>query len=667
MHHRRNTIAIAAALLVACSTTQDTKHADGPKSLSRSFAVLETRRGSEETKEPRSTLVDYESEILVQPDRDALVRALGARSESDTELRSEKVAELDARIDSLRRNLEVVRKLTPIVEEIADYERDAGAFYADIEEGVEIQALPGWKNLNEQRRSVIDALDTLTRIYVSESRFDGAIDWDYDPGDVPEEAILEDPMLQMLEKANPEHDRLYATMAPPLDGEPARYDAVEVTRVLNRTTKLVRDRIAELEEAILAKAPKAELEMEASIVRDDKRLPITIAPYTIVQGVDRGKKAPRVGLPSREDIERVREEYEAYDELADALNDLAEIAGDSERLDELRDGLKKALRSAAEALADGLESDLDAILEETDEGLADVRDTARTLRSEIRSLVERARALRDQDDLEALLDGARALVDELRGDGVKAALAAFVEALEGVPETLSEGARALVDRAQLRATTEWRSLVEALAGDRATAPLAELFSSLQALADLANARSFGDIEAGKITRRPFSIATARDGQIQLASTPAKSGDQIEISYRLVDDPKAKPEDRVEYVGATYLDVRKFGYYPTLKSQLLFYDRLHDGLSSFRAAPGLSYNLHYRPEDGQAFHDVVAPGLGISVSSPSFDDGAEIAVGLQLTLFNDMLQLGYAYNISVDEDQEMFYFGLDLIGAYQRAQ
>jgi hypothetical protein len=194
-------------------------------------------------------------------------------------------------------------------------------------------------------------------------------------------------------------------------------------------------------------------------------------------------------------------------------------------------------------------------------------------------------------------------------------------------------------------------------------------------------QSFGDLKPGKITRRPLSLDKAQDGLVQLKQTPAQRGDQLEITYTVKTkskSPEAAPdaedpvepqdpeesEDEREYRASTLLDVRTFGFYTTLKSQILFYNRLNDGSSTFSAAPGISYNLHYLPESNQECWDAIAPGFGLSVSAPNFENGTELALGAQLTFINDMIQTGMAYNLSVDDDHWMYYVGFDLIGVFQ---
>jgi len=655
--------ALATVLVLGCASQEERRSEEPVPSFFNAFTVLETRNGSRVPAAPRSTLVDYESGITLRPDRPALSRLVARGAEVDPALSREERAALDARMQAARQELAVCGELARVVDRIGAYEAASMAYYAALEQGTVKQEQPGFQDLAQRRGDIQEALATLARIHYETVVLQRPFDWDNAPED-PDSAEAE-----AFDRHGQERSRTYRLMAPDPVGSPSRFDAAQVTRLLNETTAALRACVDDFERAALEKAPKAVLEMEAELVRGKESLPVSIAPYTIVQGVERGRKSPRVGIPGEEDLRGLEESYAAYGELADALNGLKGTLADEETRRELVRTFLEELRKAAERVQERLLADLRAAADLEGPQFDAVRTAAAGLATELVRLEREIRELAAISSPIQLATRAVALLESLqgeRGQRIETSLRALAAALADLPATLEGQARTLVERLEASARSELESFAGALEATPGGADVARLVRSIKALAELANARSFGEVEAGAITRTPFTIDAAEDGLVDLANTPAEPGDRLAVKYRVVVSPDAEASKRREYPASVWLDVRKFGLYTTLKSQLLFYDRLGDGASSYRAAPGLSYNFHYRPESAQAFFDTVSPGLGVSVSSPSFEEGAELAIGLQLTLFDDMLQAGYAYDVSVGEDHGMVFFGLDLIGAFQRA-
>lgn len=653
----------AGILLTACRTAkQDTDgHLDRPM-VASSFEIRESRQGSRSSTRPEGRLVDYESQITVLVDRDELARTIGVTGGTDPSLGTSEVSRLDREIAELQQQLAVVDELRPVLETILEAERAAARYFErDATTERLAQEDPDWREMSEKQLEVVNQLDRLAQIHVNYSSFEGEHDWDAEP----EEGSAEG---ERVVQANMEHDELYRRMAPPPreTGGRRTYDAAAVAEVLDQTSELLRERVAGIERAVLEKAPKATLEMEAHLVRD-RPLEVTISPYTIVEGVGRGKKSSRVGLPGEEDLARVQAGYEAHAELAEALNELGDLARDDERLEQVQEQLLDTLGRAGRKLLEDLEADLDALLARQEPELADLQEQAEDIRKEVRALARAVRDLRDTAPRLApptLAERALEMLDLLRGNQLRGKVEELVASLGGTLEQASGELRTVLEttRADLRQSLQ--DLGNELAELPGASSLAQISSSLEKLHALANMRSFGDLEPTKVTGKPFSLAVAQDGSVDLADTPAEQGDQLHLKYRVVANPEAPEKEQRDYRASDLLEVRKFGWYTTFASQILFYDRLDDGSSTFRAAPGICYNLHYRPEAAETFFDVVAPGIGLSVAAPSFEDGTELAVGLQLTLLNDLLQTGYAYNISVDDDNLMFYFGLDLVQTFQ---
>jgi len=636
------------ATFSACSSPPP--RSEGPVSLARAFETYETRRGSDSVETPRGTLVDYDSEILVRPDRGRLATVAALHGSSGP---SDEVARLRGRISDVRQLLE------PVLASIAEYEEESRSFFTnDFADGMVLQDDVRWRSFTEKQRDIVISLKGLVYAYVNATEYDGR--WNWKASDFAEMGLTE----AEVDEANDKVTARFARISPTGD----TYVAAEVTRLVNEFSEILGERIADLERTVLEDARDATLEMEAALLRGKERVPVTITPYTLVEGVGRGDKSPRVGIPSQEDVELVQQEFEANAELADSINELIDLAGDEERLRELRDGLLDALETLARDLREGLEAGLQRLIDEP--ALAAIQADAEAVRDELRAILDAVRALRDSAtgaDPITLTNNAFAVIARIRDGGLTSKLEGLAGKFADLPEDLAPTVDELVDSTEELARTEAAQLVQALQSMPAAGSVANLYAALKKLAALADLRSFGGLEPGEITRTPFALDRAPDGVVDLAATPAESGDVLEVSYKLsVAQPPDAGQDQepTEYRGASFHDVRKFGFYTTFSAQLLFFDRLHDDSSTFRAAPGISYNLHYRPEGAQEFHDLVAPGIGFSVSAPSFEDGTELAVGMQGTLFNDMIQAGYAYNISVSDDPWMFYFAFDLIAVFQ---
>jgi hypothetical protein len=362
-HRTRLTAVLLTGLVLgACRSSERDKSSDQPQSFARAFEVYETRRGSDDTEQPDWTLVDYDSDILVRPDRVLIAEAIttdpapapGVTADA-VSLRVAAIEEQLAEIDGLDRTLRL----------IAEYERESADFFTnDFDEGRILSDDASWKKVLDKELQVIEHLATVAEVFVSQTEYDGRRpDRDalqFGPDDVVPEDVETD-VLAYQDAVSAVYDR----MAPPTNAgavdefgldvpaERDTFDPAEVTRVVNETTALLRDRITELEVAVLKRAPKADVEMEAALLRGSERLPVSIAPYFLVEGVGRGDKPARIGIPSKADIARVQKGYEAYGELSDSINELAKIAGDKEKRKEFRDAALDALETFAKDLAEG--------------------------------------------------------------------------------------------------------------------------------------------------------------------------------------------------------------------------------------------------------------------------------------------------------------------------
>lgn len=114
-----------------------------------------------------------------------------------------------------------------------------------------------------------------------------------------------------------------------------------------------------------------------------------------------------------------------------------------------------------------------------------------------------------------------------------------------------------------------------------------------------------------------------------------------------------PLIRQEYT----IRVQPYGIYNTWKSGLLFVKT--EGEKAFQPTTGLSWILHYRPRPEQGwlnllFSEPFHPGIGLN--SIMFFDKTEVQYGLGMTMsfFNDLLQVGYGIHLQRTEEEGRNY-------------
>ncbi len=672
----RHALLVSLALAGAsCAQTPDGVRGG----LSTGFHVYETRQGSGVTRAPGGGLVDYDSGVTLRPDPQRLRELLGAAQGVDASLSRSELQALDTRIDEAEARLQRFEDLGPLVDELASYAESVQRFALEHREGTRLLESPSYREMLQRRQAIIDELASLAWIYVESVEFpDSGFSEFTDP------LVLTDGQFAAYSVVKQSQVDVYGTMAVAPMGNVPRYDAEAVVTLLEQTQRSLNTEVLELEAAILKKAPKVQVEMEAHLMRGKQPLPVSITPYTIVEGVTRGKKSPRIGLPNADEQEKVQQGYALSRDVATAFNNVKDATSDEGSKKALFDALAKGLESAAQAVADSLLSSLsdtarlaakDGSAAALQTKVAAVKAAAKPLEDRTQSLVDAVDALGDEDDPLRFLRSLTSIVAQLSPAPWKAEYGTLKQAVKDLADDVGTATGLAPDSVAIFAALEQAveagadEFEAALAGGPGAAELGALARSLYEVREVAKAsKSWGDLQVGTITRRSFSLDEAGDGFVDLANSPADSGDRLAVEYKVIVDPD-DADARKEHHGSAWVGVRKFGVYTTFKSQLIFYDRLGDGSSSYRAAPAVGYNVHYRPttpsEFWVGFWDGFDPALGISASTPSFESGVDIAVGLQLTLFNDMLQAGYGYNVSVDDDEMMFYFGLDLIGAFQQ--
>jgi hypothetical protein len=160
-----------------------------------------------------------------------------------------------------------------------------------------------------------------------------------------------------------------------------------------------------------------------------------------------------------------------------------------------------------------------------------------------------------------------------------------------------------------------------------------------------------------------------DTEININNTPPDSGDTIHLQVELIG-----PTDDQTISHEQDFAVQRFGLYNKLDAHLIFVDGIDEPgtgpETNFEAAPSASWSLHYRMRErgndaycwAECFNTVDL-GIGFNVAALQFEnDGVEIGVGPHLTLFGDLLQFGFGWNLNVHDDREYMFVGIGLVEA-----
>jgi len=175
---------------------------------------------------------------------------------------------------------------------------------------------------------------------------------------------------------------------------------------------------------------------------------------------------------------------------------------------------------------------------------------------------------------------------------------------------------------------------------------------------------------------PDHFATIPDADITLLDSDAASADSIELQIINL---------RNQQVLKVVLIPQALGFHFKASDTLMFVKRLgigtkekQAGISDFNfgPAPGVAYGGTYFARKN-AFLRFLQPGAGINVmftkwDNPSFDvstgqfvpgtKGSDIqtAMGGQVTLFGNVIQLGYGANLQVDQKRAYFGVGVSFV-------
>ena len=163
------------------------------------------------------------------------------------------------------------------------------------------------------------------------------------------------------------------------------------------------------------------------------------------------------------------------------------------------------------------------------------------------------------------------------------------------------------------------------------------------------------------------------GIIDLNDTSADRGDELTVKAELFTMDETGEEDVQQWAAKTF-KVDRFGVTSDFSSHLVFVDRRGSGTATdpdtdFDPAPSASWNLRKRIRSDEDEHWLAGwyrffdSGIGINTAAMDFEDeNFQIGVGVHGTLFDNLLIIGYGYNLQADTDNGYFYLGIGVLEA-----
>jgi len=167
---------------------------------------------------------------------------------------------------------------------------------------------------------------------------------------------------------------------------------------------------------------------------------------------------------------------------------------------------------------------------------------------------------------------------------------------------------------------------------------------------------FGYIDReGYLNKTALRHHQLRDTYIDLRKFGIRERDLIRLHVR--DLRKA------EYDAIRYLSVIRTGLHVDVSSVILFSARRKkDGWHRIGPNTGVTYCFDFETR-GRTFREKILNfvGLGLNFSLLDFDPGKDLEIGLApvITLFGHVFQVGFGYDLSVENEPEFFILAFDL--------
>ena len=421
----------------------------------------------------------------------------------------------------------------------------------------------------------------------------------------------------------------------------------------------------------------------------EKPLPLHFRDYDDIEAGQGPRRNAGPGKLSDADLKKLQDRLAVVGGIAEFINGVRNR--ESRLRGEIRD-LRKSLKKDVRDFRDLLKSLPDKALD------------AQTLKEAAKFLEETAN-----------IAGAKKKVDDIAMDLAKAkdAVDAVIEALDGLEaaegspvaalaDLLAKGKAAVDTNLDLvakvidvvKATVE--ELKKAVKKDALKAAAQELLDKmgevalekLQAYPRLAAALKIFAMDLPRLVKDtsfisnledpPDSSTRARglleivDTDFSLAGVAADHGDRVVMRVELLESQESGA--RVLTSHQHEFRVVENGFRAQLDAHLVFVDRVTEPGGAikethFEPAPSASWTLHcrFRSHLGRNtwanLWNGLDLGVGISVTTLDFeDDGMEIGAGVQGSVFSGLVQLGYGWNGTVEDDREYWFVGIGIIEA-----
>lgn len=161
---------------------------------------------------------------------------------------------------------------------------------------------------------------------------------------------------------------------------------------------------------------------------------------------------------------------------------------------------------------------------------------------------------------------------------------------------------------------------------------------------------------------PIPLSEVKETSIDLQRTGRKEDDTFTLYVKFTG------RDFSSMLPTQNFTVRKFGWYSIWAGSLVFLKPQEE--KTYQPATGVSWLLHHRSRIGRGngiLGNIINIGLG--VNSVVFSSGGKIEYGLggTVTLFNNLLQVGYGMNLQRESNRGYFFIGasfFDLLGKTQ---
>jgi hypothetical protein len=370
---------------------------------------------------------------------------------------------------------------------------------------------------------------------------------------------------------------------------------------------------------------------------------------------------------------RLGEEAQAFEAFAKLVEDLpARLARTRTALQGFRTELEQRLDASGRP---ALERSCDAVAAEltTLEDLTELWSRISQLASELPQLRERWKNLTPEtllpalDESEDFFQRVSAVAEDAGPVLAKSAdeLKAAVKAIEGELSVVVAAARTELRHAYAATLApqleEWKDFAQQ--GRERLQFFARLLGSRALLAPVApQLRAPGSFD--------IKLDDAPDTYVDLAASPAKIGDSIEVRTTLLEGGEAKSTSSASF------RVQRLGWHAQFAPSVVLVsaDKLAGQSDDAGFSPALAWMLRYTPRPDQDdwwddFSRWTRWGIGPHAALLNFDpdNDTEIGLGLTVGLWGEILQFGAGYNLmadSSDEAQIYYYVGSSLIPMLQ---